>query len=315
LLQRASLLFLSSLIVPSASLGASLVERLGFSPNDRVLIINCDDFGMCHAHNLATFDALTRGVATSATVMMPCPWVAEVVQWKKTHPDADVGIHLTLTAEWDNYNWRPVLGLSVPSLVDPDGNMWDDNLSFWQHADPEEVYRECRAQVELAIRLGLDPTHLDNHMGSLQLNPNLATIYARLGAEFNLPVRLASEKLYAAFGAVGHRKVYEDLGVLGPDVLVYPGEFACTEPKAPEEARAYYECILRALRPGTVTELYLHPALDGPELRSVTGSYLRRQADYDWLVADRTRALIDELGIKLVGYRAIRDLQRQTTHP
>lgn len=300
-----------AVLIPPSGWAASLVERLGFRPGDKVLIINADDLGMCHAENVATFEALLDGVATSATVMMPCPWVPEVVEWKKQHPEADLGVHLTLTSEWKRYRWGPLLGREVvPSLVDEQGYMWEDCEPLWEHVNPDEAYRECRAQVEMAIRLGLDPTHLDNHMGSLQTHPKLWRVYFRLAKEFNLPVRMASEELYAMFGAAGRRAEYGKAGIVGPDVLLHGPAIPFPEPKSPQEVPAYYEKILRSLKPGTVTELYLHCAKDGPELQHIAGSHARRQADYEWLVSPRTRRLIEELGIKLIGYRPLRDLQR-----
>jgi hypothetical protein len=288
------------------------VAHLGFDPDARVLIINCDDFGMCHAENLGTFDALLHGVATSATVMMPCSWVPEVVAWKKQHPEANLGVHLTLTAEWEHYRWRPLLGLTVPSLIDPTGYMWDDTDPLWAHVNEEQAYREARAQVELAIRLGLDPTHLDNHMGSLQLHPKLWRIYLRLAREFKLPLRLASAALYDALGAKGQRGEYDKVGILGPDNLIYPDAVLIPKPKTVEDLPAYYEKILRSLRPGTVTELYLHVGIDGPEFEAICGSHGWRQADHDWLVSPATRKLLDDLGIKLISYRPLRDLQRKS---
>ena len=303
---------LTAVVLPSRALAQSLVEQLGFEPTAKVLIINCDDVGMCHAENAGSFEALTNGVATSATVMMPCPWVPEVVQWKKEHPEANLGVHLTLTSEWTRYRWQPLLGGQlVPSLVDPQGYMHDDCEPLWEHVDADEAYRECRAQVERAIALGLDPTHLDNHMGSLQLHRELWRVYLRLGKEFDLPLRLASPELYAAMGAPGQRQEYATAGVLGPDVLIYPSAIAVKAPESPADAARYYEEILRGLKPGAVTELYLHCALDGPELQHIAGSHAFRQADHDWLVAPPTRKLIDDLGIKLISYRPIRDLQRK----
>ncbi|MGQ9732079.1 MAG: polysaccharide deacetylase family protein [Candidatus Zipacnadales bacterium] len=296
----------------SSALSQSLVERLGFQPHDTVLIINCDDLGMCHAENVATFECLTEGVATSATVMMPCPWVMEVVQWKQQHPEANLGVHLTLTAEWKRYRWAGVLGRAlVPSLHDEEGYLFHDNEPLWESADPDEVYRECRAQVERAIELGLEPTHIDNHMGSLQTHPTLWQIYCRLGEEFDLPLRLAAPELYALMGAAGQRDVYTQKGLLGPDVLLHGLAIPVPEPDNIAEVPAYYNEILRRLQPGKVTELYLHTALDGPELEAIAGSHARRQADHDWLCAPETRQLIDELGIKLISYRPLRELQRK----
>ncbi|MGD9519305.1 MAG: polysaccharide deacetylase family protein [Armatimonadota bacterium] len=301
----------TSVIIPSVGLGASLVERLGFAPTDKVLIINCDDFGMCHAENEGTIDALLNGVATSATVMVPCPWLLEAVQWKKAHPEVDLGVHLTLTAEWNKYRWGPILGpVAVPSLIDPEGYMFDDCEPLWAHAKAEDVYRECRAQVERAVAMGLDPTHIDNHMGSLQTHPEWWRIYLRLAKEFNLPLRLASRELYLAMGAGDQRAEYDKAGILGPDVLIHDQAIPVPEPKTPAEVPGYYEAILRTLKPGTVTELYLHVALDGPELQAIAGSHARRQADHDWLVAPTTLQLIEDLGIKLISYRPLRELQQ-----
>jgi len=301
-----------ALAAASMTPAQSLVERLGFQPTDTVLIINCDDVGMCHAENLASFDCLTQGVATSGTVMMPCPWVMEVVQWKKEHPDAALGVHLTLTAEWQRYRWPGLLGRELaPSLHDEEGYLYHDNEPLWEHVDADQAYREGRAQVQRAIDLGLDPTHIDNHMGSLQTHPTLWQVYCRLGEEFNLPLRLAAPELYALMGAPGQRDVYTQKGVLGPDVLLHGPAIPVPEPKSIADVPAYYNEILRKLQPGKVTELYLHTALDGPELQAIAGSHERRQADHDWLCAPETRKLIDELGLKLISYRPIRDLQRK----
>ena len=302
----------AAVLVPPSAGAASLVERLGFQPADKVLIINCDDLGMCHAENQATFDALLNGVATSTTVMMPCPWVPEVVEWKKQHPNADLGVHLTLTAEWGRFRWGPVLGRELcPSLVDDQGYLPHDCEPLWAKAKPDEAYREGKAQVERAIALGLDPTHIDNHMGSLQTHPELWKVYLRLGREYNLPLRLASRALYGLMGQPKQRDEYEAAGVLGPDVLMYGPEMPAPEPKDPGGVPAYYEKILRSLKPGMVTELYLHCALDGPELQAISGRHAFRQADHDWLISPDTRKLIDTLGIKLIGYKALKDLQRK----
>lgn len=297
-------------IIPSACLAASLVERLGFASDAKVLIINCDDFGMSHGENQATMNAIANGVATSATLMVPCPWILEALEWANQRPDPCVGVHLTLTSEWKRFRWGPVLGREVvPSLVDEQGYLYRGCEGLWQHADPDEVYRECRAQVERALALGLNPTHLDNHMGSLQTHPEWWRVYFRLAREFNLPLRLASRELYLALGAGDRRAEYEQAGILGPDVLIY-GDYPLPEPDRLEEVPAYYEALLRWLRPGTVTELYLHCALDGAEMQAISGSHARRQLDHDWLVSPDTRKLIDDLGIKLISYLPIRDLQR-----
>ncbi len=310
-----ALLTLGVIAMLTSQAGAqSLVERLGHAPTDKLLIINCDDFGMSHAENQATFDSLVNGVATSATVMMPCPWVPEVARWRKDHPGAGLGVHLTLTSEWSGYRWAGVLGRElIPSLLDDDGYLPRDNEPLWEKADVDEAYAECRAQVERAIAMGLEPTHLDNHMGSIQTSAELWPIYLRLAEEFDLPVRMADAGLYAAMGEGGRRDIYADKGILGPDVLIHgPWPLDITPADGLDDVPRYYNDVLRWLKPGTVTELYLHTGIDGPELQAISGSHERRQADRDWLCAPETRALIDELGITLINYRPIRELQRNS---
>ncbi|NSW58288.1 MAG: ChbG/HpnK family deacetylase [Armatimonadetes bacterium] len=279
---------------------------LGYPPDARLLIINADDFGMSHNTNLAVFDAFERGVLTSATVMMPTAWVKEVADWVRAHPQANVGIHLTHTSEWRNYKWGPVAGREkVPGLVSPDGYMWPDCEPAWEHATPEEAEIESRAQIELAKKMGIDPTHIDSHMGTMQLNPAFADVYLKLSQEYRLPQRQASAEMYALFGAPDRKKREREAGVLGPDVLIH----GVPLPPDPADLAEAYNNILRNLKPG-LTEFYLHPAIDGPEMQSISGSHARRHADYEWLINPATRALIDELGIKLISYRDLRDAMR-----
>lgn len=285
----------------------SLAELLGYEPTDRVLIINADDFGMSHATNLAIFDAFERGVLTSATVMMPTAWVKEVALWAKDHPEADIGVHLTHTSEWKNYRWAPIAGRSaVPGLLAADGYMWPDERDVWQNATAQEAQIEARAQIDYAIKLGLSPTHIDSHMGTLQLQDEFWKVYLNLAADYRLPQRQASEEMYALLGAGGRKAAERAAGVLGPDHLIH----GLPTPKDPAQMSEFYNGILRRLKPG-VTELYLHPALDGPEMKAISGTHARRDADHKWLVDPATRRLIDELGIKLIGYRPVLQAMRE----
>jgi predicted glycoside hydrolase/deacetylase ChbG (UPF0249 family) len=144
---------------------------------------------MAHAINVASFHALDRGAITSASVMVVCPWFSEVARFYLSHPRFDLGIHLTLTSEWDDYKWSPLLGKdSVPSLVGPDGYMWKDTASLRKFARPEEVERELRAQIRKALDAGIRPTHLDSHMFGLWRSPELTAVFERVGADYVLPV-------------------------------------------------------------------------------------------------------------------------------
>ncbi|GIX06576.1 MAG: hypothetical protein KatS3mg115_0979 [Candidatus Poribacteria bacterium] len=153
-------------LAPSAS-GGNLAERLGYPPDARVLILHADDLGMCHEGNAAGREALEAGTVSSGSVMVPCPWFPEFAAWARERPEWDLGVHLTLNSEWRGYRWGPVASSSeVPSLLDEEGYFYRDTRSLVQNARAEEVERECRAQVERALRFGIRPTHLDTHMGA-----------------------------------------------------------------------------------------------------------------------------------------------------
>lgn len=284
----------------------SLAERLGYGVGDRLLIINGDDVGMCHAANVASIDSLENGLMTSATIMVPCPWFPEIAAYAVAHPGLDLGIHLTHTSEWKKYRWGPVSSRDrVSGLVDPHGYLWPSVEEVYAKATPEEAEREGRAQIQKAMRAGIDITHLDSHMGALQYDIRYHVAYQRLASEFDLPLRMASQETLASFGAGQLRAELAREGILCPDYLVHGGR------KPGETVGDYWRRMLRGLRPG-VTELYIHAAVDGEELRQITNSWRERVAEYELFTRDaEMRALLEELGVRRIGYRAIRDLQRK----
>ena len=284
----------------------STAELLGFEPTDRVLIVHADDLGMSHATNVAVLDAFENGVLTSASIMMPTAWVKEVALWVKDHPDADIGVHLTHTSEWSRYRWAPIAGrAAVPGLLAPDGYIWGECEEVWANATPEEAEIEGRAQIDYAIKLGINPTHIDSHMGTMQLNEDFWKVYMKLAVDYNLPQRQASAELYNLMGATGRKEKERAAGVLGPDHLIH----GLPMPKDAGDMADFYNGILRRLKPG-ITELYLHPAIDGVEMQAISGTHARRDADYRWLIDPNTRKLIEQLDIKLIGYREIMDAMR-----
>lgn len=273
----------------------TLAERLGYGADDRLLIINCDDFGMSHAANEGCLRALREGVATSATLMVPCPWARAAVAEVDTD---DVGVHLTLNSEYDRYRWGPIT--HAPSLLDGDGGFPRTVGDSWDHADLDEVRRECRAQIERAMLWGLEPTHLDSHMGTLQLRPEFFDVYLDLAIEFGLPLRMAGASAQAAAG-FPFRTLAAEEGVLFPDAFVYVGGVG---------SREAIEGVIGRLRPG-VTEVYVHPAVDTPELRAIGESWESRVDDLDLVGSEGGVArTILEQGIVLIGWREMRDLMR-----
>ena len=285
----------------------SLAERLGYQPTDKLLIVNGDDAGMCHAANLGTIECLEKGSMRSATIMVPCPWFLEIAAYAKAHPEKDFGIHLCHTSEWGKYRWGPVADRSkVPGLVDSLGYLWREVPEVYAHATPEQALIEGRAQIQRALAAGVDVTHLDSHMGTLQYDPRYLQMYLQLAVEFQLPLRMASQETMARNG---HPELREQFAAKG---IVFTDYFVHDESKQ-EEAKGvkpFWMGIVKNLKPG-VTELYIHAALAGDELKAITGSWKTRSAQYELFAHDEEmKQLIADQKIILIGYRALRDLQR-----
>jgi len=275
--------------------GAALAERLGYPADAKLLIINCDDLGSSRAANVAVYEALRQGLATSATLMVPCPWARDAAA---QYRGEDVGVHLTLNAEWETYRWGPIT--RAPSLLDGDGGFPRTVADTWEHADIDEVRRECRAQIERAILWGFDVSHLDSHMGPLQLRADFFDVYLEMAVEFSLPLRMA--------GASGERVVRFPYRRLAAERgVVFPDHFVRVTGVG---SRRDVERCLLGLRTG-VTEVYFHPAVDTDELRASHPDWAARVEDHACLCRDPSFAeLVDRAGAVTIGFRDLRDLQR-----
>ena len=275
----------------------SLAEALGHPPGAALLVVTCDELGVSHASNAGVYSALRDGMGTVAGLVVPGPWAREAAS---RYRGEDVGVHLTLNAEYDLYRWGPIT--HCPSLLDGDGGFPRTLDDLWEHADTDEVRRECRAQVERAIYWGFDVSHLSAHLGALELRPEFFDVVLELAVEFQLPLRLrpASSQRDVGFP---FRELATAEGVLCPDHLVRVPRHRST--------RAALDQLLVELRTG-VTEVVLRPALDTAELRAVAPDWPERVDDHDLAVrGDSLRALAARAGVTLTGYRALRDLQRK----
>ena len=164
-------------------------EKLGFPKDARVIILHMDDAGMSYSSNKGIEKAFSEGVANSASVMMPCPWVPQIVRYIKAYPELDAGLHLTLTSEWKDYRWQPLAGAeAVPGLTDEEGCLWPGGKNVLKNATAEEIDKEIRAQLSRAEKMGFHPTHLDSHMGVLFDSSAYLEKYIRLGIEKKIPV-------------------------------------------------------------------------------------------------------------------------------
>jgi hypothetical protein len=272
----------------------TLVERLGHPPAAKLVIIHADDLGLTRSANVGVYDALRHGVATSASLMVPAPWARDAAAGYRGE---DVGVHLTLNSEWDNYRWGPIT--HSPSLYDGDGGFPRTLADLWDHADLDEVLKECRAQVERAIYWGFDVSHLISHQWALGGRPEFFDRYLELAVEFGLPMRLPSESTQRAIG-FPFRKLAAEEGVMFPDRFV----------SARPGARRAVERALFELAPG-VTELQVHPSVDTDELRAACPDWFGRVEDQHLVRHDPSLGdLLERAGAIRIGYRELRDMQR-----
>jgi chitin disaccharide deacetylase len=260
------------------------------------LIVTCDDLGLSYATNVGVYEALRSGMATTAGLMVPAPWSREAAS---SYRGEDVGVHLTLNAEYDLYRWGPIT--HAPSLLDGDGGFPRTVEDLWEHADLDEVRRECRAQIERAIYWGFDVSHLSSHLGALEFRAEFFDVALDLAAEFGFPLRLSDVSAQHSVGFPFRDLALEE-GIVLPDRLVRVGRNRATRPAL--------ERLLADLQPG-VTEVVLRPAVDTGELRALAPDWASRVDDHDLVTAGTSlRALANRAGVTLIGYRTLREAQR-----
>jgi predicted glycoside hydrolase/deacetylase ChbG (UPF0249 family) len=289
----------------------SVLERLGLPRGTRAAIVHADDIGMCHAANVAFWEDQAFGIVTSGSVMMPCPWVPEMAAWCRAHPEADVGVHLTLTSEWEGYRWRPISTCDPASgLVDEQGYMWRSVEALHRHMDPDAAVAELWAQVALALELGIDVTHIDTHMGAIA-HPHLVPAYVALMREYQIPAmmpRLSADDLQAE--GIDERTgqlwahVWEELATSGTPIL----DRVVTTLAKGHDLELYQQGFVR-LSAG-LSHVIVHPAAPGYEVEVVTDSAPQRMADYRMMLNPQLKAYLAEHGIRLISYRQLRDLMR-----
>ncbi len=274
----------------------TLAERLGFGADHRLVIISCDDLGLSHAANAGVYRALHQGVASCASLMVPAPWARDAAA--KYKPSDDVGVHLTLNCEHPTYRWGPIT--HAPSLHSGEAGFPRGVDDLWEHADPEEVLRECRAQIERALAWDIDVTHLAPHLTAITLRPEFFDVYLELAVEFSLPIRLPSTISQDQAG-FPFRDLAEREGVVFPDHFDHDWRAGSRE--------RVYEAV-ENLRPG-VTEIHVQPAIDSPEVRAISTAAQGWIDDLELVTTDQhLRKLLDDSGATVVGYRSLRTAMR-----
>jgi len=307
--RAATLLALAILPGTGFAAGAATYgERLGWEPNDRVLIIHCDDAGMSLASNRGAIEALEFGLVTSVSVMMPCPWVAGFAKYVEDRPDIDVGLHLTLTSEYDWYRWMPVAGKSVvPGLADKQGCLWDNVRLVTQHASPDEVETEIRAQIDRAETMGIPITHLDSHMGTLFATPEYFQRLVKVGIEKQIPVLLSGNidregrdpEMVRRF-----TEIVEQAWAAGLPVIDYI-HGSSYDWKTTEKLGHYSEAI-RELKPG-ITEMIVHCTKPDDVIGVINGNRDHLYGDYTAMISPELKKVIEEERIILTTWRELQE--------
>jgi predicted glycoside hydrolase/deacetylase ChbG (UPF0249 family) len=290
-------------------------ERLGWPAGSKVVIFHVDDAGMCHDANMGAKDALGNGVACSTSVMFPCAAVPEFMEIWKANPTWDVGVHLTMTAEWKNYRWGPVAGKeTVPGLVDKEGCMWPEVFQVMKSAMPDEVETEIRAQVDRCTAFGMKPTHLDSHMGTVFADPRYTERYVKVGIEMGIPVLMPGGHMqYVArnnpMAVKMAGQVAQQIWDAGLPVIddINTGDF-------PEGAANKTEQVcqfLREMKPG-ITYFIVHCTRPSAVFEHISSSGGKRLAETEAMISPEVKKVVKDEGIILTTWRELKERRDKT---
>lgn len=290
------------------------LKKLGFAPDDRVIVLHADDIGMCQSTISAYHDLVDFGLMSSAAVMVPCPWFPSVADYCRQHPQADIGVHLTVTCEWDVYRWGAVSTADPDSgLLDAEGYLHRTSAATQAHAQVSAVAAEITAQINRAQTAGIDPTHIDTHMGTL-VHPRFVGLYMQAARDHRLPLmsfrwdaeRLQQSRGLSADDAQALAQAIQQMEDQGVPLL----DHIIGMPLSGEKPVELALNVLSQVAPG-LTHFIFHPAQDTPELRAIAPDWAARVADYELFTSEKVRTFIREQGIHVIGYRPLRDLMRQ----
>jgi predicted glycoside hydrolase/deacetylase ChbG (UPF0249 family) len=289
-----------------------VLRKLGFSDDDRVAIIHADDIGMCQATLPAFAELVEFGLVSSGAVMVPCPWFPQAAAYCRQTPGVDVGVHLTLTSEWETYRWGPISTRDPASgLMDGEGYFHERSEQVQENGDATAAQRELEAQVSRALTAGIDVTHVDTHMGAVA-HPKFFPAYLQTGLPRRLPMMIPRldeagfrEVGLDAGSAVFAASMIQELEAQGLPLLDRVVGLPLEE--EPGDRMALVKGTLDSLPPG-LTHLFSHPAVDTPELRAITPRWRSRVADFYAFSSTELRDHVRASGVQVIGYRVLREL-------
>jgi predicted glycoside hydrolase/deacetylase ChbG (UPF0249 family) len=278
-------------------------QRLGYPSGSKLLILHADDLAVAHSVDTASFDSLNSGAVSSASIMVPCPWLTEVADYARHHPEADFGLHLTLTSEWKTYRWGSVAPSDkVPSLLESDGTFYSTTEEVAANSYPAEVEREIRAQVERALAVGIHPTHLDSHMGSLFSKPEFIAAYIKVAHDFQLP--------FLALKPGDDRAPF--LSLLSSTDIILDAIVIAPQGLRADQTTDFYLNAIKNLKPG-LTEMIVHLGHDDSELQAVMVDHADfgaawRQRDYDIVNGPQFKQALRDNHVILVHWKELQKL-------
>lgn len=289
---------------------ATYAERLGWPAGTKAVIFHVDDAGMSYDSNMGAIQAIENGVATSTSIMMPCPWVPHFAAYLKDHPRVDAGLHLTLNAEWRNYRWGPVAGQrAVPGLADAHGYLWHGVPEVLGHAAADEVETEIRAQVDKALAMGIQPTHLDSHMGTC-FHPLFVERYVKVGIEKQIPILMFGGHMQHVRAEAGEfeplirvlaARVWDAGLPVIDDLVTQP-----TKANDYEQRKQQLIALLRDVKPG-ITEIIVHCTAPTEAFAQISSSGPAREAELRLMTDPDVRAFLEEEGIILTTWRELKE--------
>lgn len=309
-MKRLCSLFLAIACILTASLSLAqeqktLAEKLGYAPETKLLIIHADDIGLAQSVNEASILAYEKKGISSGSIMVPCPWTNDFARYYQENPQVDVGIHITLTAEWEYYKWGGISPAGeISSLLDENGYFYASVEEVRQHALAEEVEKEIRAQIERAMALGINPSHLDTHMGSVLAKPEFVQIYMKLGREYDLPVFAPRMMLMG---------MPEEMREMVKTEFVLVDHFFMLNEALPGVSwMDLYKPMVEKMGPG-LNQLIVHLAVDNAEMQGVAINHPAfgskwRQNDLDLMTSKEFQDLLKEHQVQLVGWKEIKEL-------
>ena len=284
-------------------------EKLGYPAGKRVIMLHADDAGMCEEANAATAHLLENNYIQSAAVMAPCPSADDFIQWAIDHPKADIGMHLTLTSEWKEYRWGPIsTAEEVPGLIDPEGMLWHEVPQVVMNASAEEVEKEIRAQIDKAIAMGHQPTHIDTHMGTLYGHASYVEVFFKVAEEYGIPanaIDLSDSLVADRFKKEGYPIDEKVIGIIADYSLPKLDNFT-SAPKGEtyEDKIENFKTLIKSLPPG-LTEIIFHPSVESENLKSITNSWQQRVWETEMFSDPNLIKFFEEEGVIFTNWKEI----------